>query len=164
MLFRKIKLLRKCPNLQYVKNTIQMGRHTRIWFILPQQAMNAQTSLCTCTVLSGLALLAWADPEGGTGGQTPPEKSQKYRVSKQIWFGSSEKSQSYQASIQCRVIICLPGKHYLNGVSLAGRWWLAFSCIWSSVTHYLKEKCQSWTHSGKTFWILAWLVYTKNGV
>ena len=32
----------------------------------------------------------WADPEGGTGGPDPPEKSKKYRVSKQYWSGSSE--------------------------------------------------------------------------
>ena len=41
----------------------------------------------------------WADPEEGTGGLNPPEKSQKYRVSLQYWSGSPEKSQSYQASI-----------------------------------------------------------------
>ena len=43
---------------------------------------------------------AWADPEGGQEVSTPPEKSQKYRVSLQYWAGSPKKSQSYQASIQ----------------------------------------------------------------
>ena len=35
----------------------------------------------------------WADPEGCTAGPDlpPPEKSQKYRVSKQYWLGSPEK-------------------------------------------------------------------------
>ena len=40
---------------------------------------------------------------------------------KQYWSGSPEKSQSYQASIQCRAIICMPAKRHLNVVSLAGR-------------------------------------------
>ena len=65
-----------------------------------------------------------ADPEGGGGrGSGPPPTgiSQKYRVSKQYWSGSPSKSQSYQASIQCRAIISTPVKRNLNGVSLAGR-------------------------------------------
>ena len=37
-----------------------------------------------------------ADPDGGTLGWTPPEKSQKYRVSS----GSPEKSQSYNFKLQ----------------------------------------------------------------
>ena len=57
--------------------------------------------------------LSWADPEGGTGGPDPPsaEKSQKIRVSKQYWSRSPEKSQSYQASIQCWVIIGPPASY-----------------------------------------------------
>ena len=58
----------------------------------------------------------WADPEGGRGSGPPPppphthtEISHKYRVSKQYWSGSTEKSQSYQASIQCWNIIGTPG-------------------------------------------------------
>ena len=43
---------------------------------------------------------SWADPEEGQGsGPSPPEKSQKYRVSLHYWSGPPEKSQSYQASI-----------------------------------------------------------------
>ena len=41
----------------------------------------------------------------GTGCHDPPEKSQKLKVYKQYWSGSAEKSQSYQASIQCWAII-----------------------------------------------------------
>ena len=52
--------------------------------------------------------LSWADPEGGTGGLDPHEKSQKLRVSKQYWSRSPEKSQIYQASIQCWAIIGRP--------------------------------------------------------
>ena len=59
----------------------------------------------------------------------PPEKTQKLRGPKQYWSRSPEKSQSYQASIQCWVIIGPPAKRHLNGVSLAGRWWPAYSGI-----------------------------------
>ena len=57
----------------------------------------------------------------GDRGPPPLEKSQKNRVSKQYWSRSPEKSQSYQASIQCWAIIGPPAKRYLNGVSLAGQ-------------------------------------------
>ena len=58
---------------------------------------------------------------GGVVGPVPPEKSQKYRVSKQCLSGSPEKAQSYQASIQFWAIVGTPAKRNLNGVSLAGR-------------------------------------------
>ena len=53
----------------------------------------------------------------GAGGPDPlpPEKSQQIKVSKQYWSRSSEKSQSYKASIQCWAIIGPPAKHHLNG-------------------------------------------------
>ena len=57
---------------------------------------------------------------GGQGVQTPPEKSQKYRVSSQYWSGSPEKSQSYQANIHCWAIIAPQAKRHFNGVLLAG--------------------------------------------
>ena len=44
--------------------------------------------------------LSWADPEGGQGVRDPL-KITKIRVSKQYCSRSPEKSQSYQASIQC---------------------------------------------------------------
>ena len=44
----------------------------------------------------------------GNRGSGPPETSQKIRVSKQYWSRSLEKSQSYQASIQCWAIIGPP--------------------------------------------------------
>ena len=56
------------------------------------------------------------DRVGGGGGADPPEKSHKYKVSKQFLSRIPEKSQSNQASIQCWAII-----GHLNGVSLAGR-------------------------------------------
>ena len=54
---------------------------------------------------------------GGGGEQDvpiPPEKSQKYRVFYQYMSRSHEKSQSYEASIQCWAIIGTPAKHYLK--------------------------------------------------
>ena len=51
----------------------------------------------------------------------PPRKITKIRVSKQYWSRSPEKSQSYQASIQCWAIIGPPAKRHLNAVSLAGQ-------------------------------------------
>ena len=57
---------------------------------------------------------------GGTGDPdpAPPEKLQKYRVSKRYWSGFPEISLSYQASIQCWAIISPSAKRHLNGVSL----------------------------------------------
>ena len=52
---------------------------------------------------------------GDRGVRTPPpEKSQKHRV-------FSNMGQSYQASIQCRVIIDTLANRHLNGISLVGR-------------------------------------------
>ena len=56
----------------------------------------------------------WADPEGGHGVQTPPENHKNI-----VFF--SNMGQSYQASIQCRVIIGTLANRHLNGVSLVGR-------------------------------------------
>ena len=45
----------------------------------------------------------------------------------------------------------------LNGVSLAGRCWPAYSGIWIlSPLKKILSVLQSWTPSDKTFWILAW--------
>ena len=51
----------------------------------------------------------------------------------------------------------LKANELLNGVSLAGRCWPAFSGIWilSSLENILSV-LQSWTPSDKTFWIRAW--------
>ena len=65
---------------------------------------------------------------GGDRGLDPPGKSQKYLVSWQYWSGSSKNYKATKsASIECWAIIGLPGKHHLNGVSLVGRWWPAYS-------------------------------------
>ena len=40
---------------------------------------------------------------------------------------------SYPASIWCRTTIGPPVNHNLNGVSLAGQWWSAFSCLLGNV-------------------------------
>ena len=83
-----------------------------------------------------------ADPEGrggGAGGLDPPPLK-NYKI-KQYWSRSPEKSQSCQASIQCWAIIGPPAKRHLNGVSLAGRLWPAFSAIWIrfSLVIFLKK-------------------------
>ena len=77
----------------------------------------------------------WADPEGGTGGPDPPPSLKNYKNKAVLailvripW----KSAQSYQASIQCWTIISTPAKRHLNGVSLAGRWWPAYSGIWIS--------------------------------
>ena len=66
-------------------------------------------------------IITWADPEGGGQGvrtpPPPPEKSQKYV----IFCNTGPEPLKKQASIQCWVIIGLPAKRHLNGVSLAGR-------------------------------------------
>ena len=62
--------------------------------------------------------------EGDRGsGPPPPWKILKIKgfLAIQVWI--PWKSQSYQAMIECWVIIGTPAKRHLNGVSLAGRWW-----------------------------------------
>ena len=82
--------------------------------------------LCSLSFMGG--------SKGGGGGQgvwtPPPEKSQKYRVSKQYWSGSPVKPQSLQANIHSWATIGPPVKRHLIGVSLAGRWWPTYSGIW----------------------------------
>ena len=56
----------------------------------------------------------WADPEGGQGARTPLKNH------KNIGFFSNM-GLSYQASIQCRVIIGTLANRHLNGISLVGR-------------------------------------------
>ena len=84
---------------------------------------------------------------GGQGIRTPPEKSQN------IGFPSNtgpdpgpEKSQGYQAIIQCWAIIGTPAKRHLNGVSLAGRCWPTYGDVWIIfLLINLKKRFQSWT-------------------
>ena len=80
-------------------------------------------------------------PRGaGTGGPAPPPPKNK-RIP---W--NSQNIQSYQASIQRWAIIGTPAKRHLNGVSLAGQWWQAFSDIWilSPLKKTKTSKLQSW--------------------
>ena len=62
---------------------------------------------------------AWADPEGGTGGPDPPSLKNLKNI--RFFNNTGPDPLKNQASIQCWAIICLPVKHLLNGVSLAGR-------------------------------------------
>ena len=68
-----------------------------------------------------LTYSASTDPEDWTGGgglPPPPEKSQKYRVSKQYWPGPPEKSQKYWASINVRPL----SARQQNAMQMAFRW------------------------------------------
>ena len=55
----------------------------------------------------------WADPEGGQGVQTSLKNHKNI-----VFFRNM--GQSYQASIQCRVIIGTLANRHLNGVLLVG--------------------------------------------
>ena len=69
---------------------------------------------------------------GETGGPDLPSKITKYRIFLAILVPIPLKSLSYQASFQFWAIIGLPTKRHLNGVSLAGQKWPAYSSIWIS--------------------------------
>ena len=65
----------------------------------------------------------------GTGGPDPhpPEKLQKYMVSKQYWSGSPANHKAFKPAF----IVGTPAKRHLNGDSLVGRKWPAYSSdIW----------------------------------
>ena len=125
----------------------------------------------------------YADPEAGRPGvrttptpPPPPAKSQTHRIPKHYWSGSPEKSQSYQASIQCLAIIGPPVKHHFNDISLVGLWWPAFSVIvrplLSSLTKSKergRKHCQSWTPFWQNFldppmwsYVLYWQTLKRN--
>ena len=61
---------------------------------------------------------------GGGGGSEHLLKNHKnIRFLSHSWQDPlKEKSQSYQASIQCLAIISTPAKRHLNGVLLVSRW------------------------------------------
>ena len=87
---------------------------------------------------------------GGGQGSRPPLKNHKN-------IGDfSNMCQSYQASIQCRVIIGTLANRHLNGVSLAGRLWPANIVVFGS-SH--KKNVAKLDPSSKTLWILAWAIY-----
>ena len=69
---------------------------------------------------------------GGAGGLDPPEKSQNIGFLNHFCLDPLKKkhTQNYQANIQCWAIISTPAKRHLNGVSLTGRCWPAYSGIW----------------------------------
>ena len=68
---------------------------------------------------------------GGGRGPVPPfENHKKYRVFLAILVPIPLKSLSYQASFQFLTIIGTPAKRHLNGVSLTGRRWPAYTDIW----------------------------------
>ena len=97
---------------------------------------------------------------GKTRGPGPSEKSLKYRVSKQYCSGSPTNDKATKPAFN--VIIGTPAKRHLNVISMAGPCWPAYSVIW--ILSFKKNKTtnknkkitlQSWTPSGKMFWIRA---------
>ena len=88
-------------------------------FIFNRKSRNT-IDLCT------LNIAAWADREWGIEGPDPPTPEKSENI---VFFCNTcldplknEKSQNYQASIQCWAIIYPAAKRHFDGVSLAGRW------------------------------------------
>ena len=65
-----------------------------------------------------LRCMPWADPERGTGGPDPPEKSQKYRISEQYWSGSPKNRKATKPAFNGG-----PLARQQNAISKAFRWW-----------------------------------------
>ena len=75
----------------------------------------------------------------GRQGVQAPLKNHKNIEFLSNWFGSPEKSQSYQASIQCWAIISMPAKRHLNGISMAGQDGLLIVVFGSSLPSSTKK-------------------------
>ena len=88
---------------------------------------------------------------GDRGSGTPLKKSLKYRLSMKYSSGSPEKSQRYQSSIQCLVIIGTPAKRHFGGGQIMAAY--IGICIWIlSPFIDLTKKCfQSWIPSDNFF-------------
>ena len=108
---------------------------------------------------------ACADPEGGTGGQDPPEKAQKCRVSSQYWSGSPASSARQQNAFSmafrwraddgpfvlvtklCRFIALTKLSRSAHGacflVILNQRTCQATECVECEITHMSKKRTQS---------------------
>ena len=88
-----------------------------------------------------------ANPEGWGSGSwvpSPSKKSHSYMVSKQYWSGSPEKSQSYE-DYDAILVHHRPDSKtpFLNGVSMADRWWPVLAAFGSSLpssTEKIKQK------------------------
>ena len=106
----------KIPTGKYVGNLVIDG----VFYPVEDIVVKHYTFEVDLYLKDGRYRSVWVDPEWGTGGQDPPEKSPKNRVSWQYWSRSPEKSQNHQASIRCWAIISMPAKCHLNGILLAG--------------------------------------------
>ena len=100
---------------------------------------------------------------GGTGGPYPPEKSQKYRFSKQYWSGSPENHRATKPAINVgpssachhRPVSETPFKWcFIGGLMIAH---FSGICILYPLINGKKkvEHYPVWTPSDKTFWIRA---------
>ena len=130
---------------------------------LTKERSELQCTVCTCNLDNILVMSSatWscADPEGGQGVRTSPLKNHK-----NIRFSSNTgpnplENRSYEASIQCWAIIGLRAKRHLMAVCWRADDGPLIVVLGSSLPSSLKKKrkkrCQSWTHSDKTFWIRA---------
>ena len=90
---------------------------------------------------------------GGQGVWIPPEKSLNYRVSLQYWSGSPENHKATKPAVN----VGPSSTHQQNAIHMAFRWRAddgpLIVIFGSSLQSPTKKSCQSWTPSGKTFWI-----------
>ena len=85
---------------------------------------------------------------GGQGGQTPPEKSQNIGFLSITGKSSRspEKSQSYQASIQCWAIMGMPVKRHFSWWANVGPLIVVFGSYLPSSTHPPLTKLSGFAH------------------
>ena len=103
-----------CSLLFWVKQNCVLKyvrAHTRLLLFLHLNFNNFQSKFACKETDEGRGV--WTPPP-------PPGKSQNYRFLSNTGLDPL-KSQSYQASIQCKAIIGTPAKRHLDGISLAGR-------------------------------------------
>ena len=137
----------------------------------PAACLSEQFKLSTCmnTVWANSGDMRGSKCGGGGGGQGA--RTLDLKGNKNIWCLSNtgpdpwknHKATLYQASIHLWVIIDPPAKRHLNGVSLADRWWPAYSgiLILPPLIQKNPKTTQSWTPSDKTSWIRALGTGTK---
>ena len=163
-----------------IKSTIHVGAQSvsKTWFLVPFCIFKECKPWWNAAYCSRMPYFTWVSSlfaivpmggsRGGTGDPDPPEKSQKYSV---FFSNTGPEPLKNQTSIQCWAIIGrqrnaillghhrpareTPFKWRFAGGPMMAHFLVVFG---SSLPHYLKKKrCQSWTPSGKTFWIRAWV-------
>ena len=96
---------------------------------------------------------SWTEPEGGQRVRTPHKITKiKGFLAILVRIPWKIKKATKPEFMQCSNIIDMPAKRHLNGVSLAGRWWPAFSGILSSLFSSTKEKKKEKTVNLDPLW------------